>query len=71
MWKVLTTTLFAASLAAVSGCSPTVTNPCDILVDIPEAPADVNRILVSRARPTAEGIAKNQKRVVRYGCEEN
>jgi hypothetical protein len=39
-----------------------------VLVDIPDAPPDVNRILVERARPTAQGLAKNKLRVQKYGC---
>jgi len=45
-----------------------VTDPCDVLVVIPDAPADVNRILVERARPTALGLAKNKLRVEKYRC---
>jgi hypothetical protein len=45
-----------------------VTDPCDILVVIPDAPAHVNALLVRDARPTAEGLAKHKGRVAHYGC---
>jgi len=55
-------------LAAVSGCTTVGIEPCDVLVDIPQASAEVNQILVTKARPTAVGIAKNQGRVKKYNC---
>ena len=53
------------------GCATklAVTEPCDVLVDIPKASPSVNRVLLSQARPTAIGIARNQERVKKYGCE--
>lgn len=63
-------TICAWCLAAASGCAsrPAVTDPCDVLVAIPDAPADVNRILVKRARPTAQGLAQNKLRREKYHC---
>lgn len=65
----LMTLAFVPFLAAAS-CQtiPTATAPCDLLVPIPDAPPHVNRILVTDARPTAQGIAMHRQRVVRYGC---
>lgn len=63
---LLTTMLCALSL--VAACSPSLVNPCDVLVNIAPAPPDVNRILVERARPTAQGLAMNRGRVQKYGC---
>lgn len=67
--KILKMMACVSSLA-VASCttSAVVTEPCDILVDIPKAPAHVNRILIKDARPTAEGIAKNQLRLERFKC---
>ena len=45
-----------------------MTDPCDILVVIPDAPTHVNALLVRDARPTAEGLAKHKGRVAHYGC---
>ncbi len=67
--KILTMMAFVPFLAAASCTTTSVAvEPCDILIDIPKAPSHVNRILITEARPTAEGIAKNQKRVERYKC---
>lgn len=65
-----TTIIFAAFSAAASGCAhkPAVTEPCDLLVNIPDAPPDVNRILVQRARPTAQGLAQHKLRRQQYRC---
>lgn len=66
-----TTTICAACLAVAScGSVPALTDPCDVLVDIPAAPPHVNRVLVAEARPTAQGIAQNQLRVEKYRCRE-
>ncbi|MEO9611876.1 MAG: hypothetical protein ABJG86_11045 [Nitratireductor sp.] len=46
-----------------------MTEPCDVLVAIPDAPPSVNRILVDRARPTAIGLARHKSRVAHYGCQ--
>ncbi len=61
--------LFAACLV-VAGCQtrPSVTEPCDVLVVIPDAPEHVNRLLVTDARPTAQGLAMHRQRVQLYGC---
>lgn len=55
---------------AVAGCQtvPTATKPCDLLVVIPDAPPHVNRILVTDARATAQGIAMHRARVTKYNC---
>lgn len=56
-------------LCLAAACSQSVTQPCDLLVVIPDAPPAVNRILVEQARPTAQGLAKNKGRVEKYGCQ--
>jgi len=67
---LLKTILACVACLAVAGClsSPAVTDPCDILVVIPDAPAHVNALMVRDARPTAEGLAMNKGRVAHYGC---
>lgn len=54
----------------VAACSQTTKGiePCDVLVNIPDAPAEVNTILVQKARPTAQGLAQNKLRVKKYKC---
>ena len=66
----LAMTIISVPFLAAASCQsvPAVTQPCDVLVDIPDAPPDVNRILVERARPTAQGLAKNKLRIQKYGC---
>lgn len=69
MKKCLAPTTMVCALFLAVACSQTaLTNPCDVLVVIPDAPPDVNRILVERARPTAQGLAMNKGRVKKYGC---
>lgn len=68
----LTTTLFAFFLVVVStsGCTTVKAGvqPCDVLVYIPPAPPEINRILVKEARPTAIGIARHSERFKEYKC---
>ena len=66
-WRV-TILIFALFWAAACSRTAKLTDPCDVLVAIPDAPAEVNRILVDRARPTAQGLAKHKLRVQKYGC---
>jgi len=68
--KFLLATILTCALFSAAACSQTakLTDPCDVLVVIPDAPAEVNRILVDRARPTAQGLAKHKLRVQKYGC---
>lgn len=67
-FSALTTLAFAPFLAAASCQTAAVTDPCDVLVAIPDAPPAVNRILVEQARPTAQALARHKGRVERYGC---
>lgn len=46
-----------------------MTDPCDVLVAIPDASPHVNAVLVRDARPTAEGLARHKGRVTKYGCK--
>ncbi len=64
-------TLACVPFLAGAACQsrPAVTDPCDVLVVIPDAPAHVNALLVRDARPTAEGLAKNKGRVTKYNCK--
>lgn len=66
--KFSTLTMMGFALCSAAACSPTVTQPCDLLVPIPDAPPAVNRILVEQARPTAVALAQHRGRVKRYGC---
>jgi hypothetical protein len=52
MRRIFLTITACAPFLAVAACktTPAVTDACDVLVVIPDAPADVNRILVERAR---------------------
>ncbi len=71
MKRSLLPTISACVLSlAVAGCQarPAVTDPCDILIVIPAAPAHVNALMVRDARPTAEGLARHKQRTTRYGC---
>jgi len=45
---------------------PSATQPCDILVNIPNAPQEINRILIDKARPTAIGLAQHKLRYEKY-----
>jgi len=65
-WMTLACVPFLAGVSCQT--LPVVTDPCDVLVVIPDAPAHVNALLVRDARPTAEGLAKNKGRVERYRC---
>lgn len=55
---------------AAAGCqtAPRVTEPCDLLTVIPDAPPAVNAVLVRDARPTALGLARHKARVKAYRC---
>lgn len=65
-WTMLACAPF---LAAASACSTAgVTQPCDVLVAIPDAPPAVNAMIVRDARATATGLARHKGRVQRYGC---
>ena len=56
-------------LVVASGCAKTLgVQPCDILTVIPDAPPAVNRIIVSKAEPTARGLAINKGKVEKYKC---
>lgn len=68
-FSVLATIICVPFLAGACQSTPQVTEPCDVLVAIPDAPPAVNRILVDRARSTAIGLARHKSRVAHYGCQ--
>lgn len=61
-------TAFALCLAAAGCQTPPVTEPCDLLTVIPDAPPAVNAVLVRDAKPTARGLARHKARVKKYRC---
>lgn len=68
--RCLALTTMLCALCLVAACSsPRLTDPCDVLVKIPDAPPAVNAILVQRAKPTAMGLAMHRGRFQKYGCK--
>lgn len=66
-FSILMTLVSVPFLAGASCTSiPSATEPCDLLVKIPDAPVEVNRILIEKARPTAVGIAQHKLRYKKY-----
>ena len=64
--------IFVVGLA-VASCAEkqvilNVTEPCDVLVYIPDAPTDVNAIIVDRAKDTAIGLARHKERFKVFEC---
>ena len=62
-------TLACVPFLAGASCATTGIQPCDVLVNIPDAPPQVNKILVSEARPTAIGLARHKERYKFYKCQ--
>lgn len=63
----LTTILFAAF--SVAACqTKSLTEPCDVLVVIPDAKPATNSYLIKNDRPVAVGLAQHKLRVQEYKC---
>lgn len=67
-FSVLTMTLFALFSVAACQTPKALTEPCDVLVVIPDAKPSTNSYLVKNDRPVAVGLARNKLRVDEYGC---
>ena len=67
-FSVPMTMLFVLFSAAACQTPAALTEPCDVLVVIPDAKPSTNSYLVKNDRPVAVGLARNKLRVDKYGC---